>query len=357
MFDSVISEENLFLAWARFRNGKMGKRDVASFATHVEDHIFGLHATLRDGTYTHGPYEEFTVHDPKRRRISKACVRDRIVHQAVVQVIEPIFERRFIVDSYASRVGKGTHAMVDRVARFLRSATQNDRRPVWVLQCDIRKFFDSIRHDALLSILSETVRDAELMRLIEIIVRSYTTGSCRGRGLPLGNMTSQLFGNAYMNDLDHFVKERLHMRWYARFCDDFLIVHSDRSALEGILPRIRAFLMNKRALVLHPRKVTIRKYAYGVDCVGTVLRPHAQTVRRATIRRAMRTIRIRTDEYCTGELADERYRSMLQSFLGLCVHGSNHHVRQRMQELVRRMLHEDQRAVVECAMMRREWGP
>lgn len=251
-------------------------------------------------------------------------------------MIEPIFERRFIIDSYASRVGKGTYGMVERVEKFLRQASWNNRQTIWVLQCDIRKFFDSIRHDFLLSVVSDTVRDPRLMALVTAVVRSYQCAD--GRGLPLGNVTSQLFGNAYMNGLDHLVKDQLRMRWYARFCDDFLIVHEDRSVLEGGLRCIREFLLHDRALVFHPRKVTIRKHAYGIDCVGTVLRPYAQTLRRATVRRAIRTMRMRTNEYRAGEFSDARYRSTLQSFFGLCAYGSNHRVRRRIQEVALQML-------------------
>jgi hypothetical protein len=160
------------------------------------------------------------------------------------------------------------------------------------------------------------------------------------RGLPLGNMTSQLFGNAYMDGLDHFVKERLRIRWYARFCDDFLIVHPDRIVLEEILSQIRTFLLGERALELHPReKVTIRRFSYGIDCVGWVLRPHVRTLRRTTIRRAFRTICLRTDAYLGGRIIDIRYCGILQSFLGLCAWGANHRVRQRICEMVWRAFH------------------
>ncbi|MBI4449504.1 group II intron reverse transcriptase domain-containing protein [Candidatus Uhrbacteria bacterium] len=314
------------------------KRAVAQFAMHIENDLFALHAELRSGSYRHGPYEQFIVHDPKRRWINKASVRDRIVHQAIVQVIEPIFERTFIFDSYSSRIGKGTHACRERMAQFLRQASANNRQNAWVLQCDIRRFFDSVQHDALLTLLAERVRNPKLSALLEIVVRSFTPIAGAGRGLPLGNVTSQLFGNVYLNGLDHFVKERLRMRWYVRFCDDFIIVHRNRIELEDALPRIRTFLADERSLELHPSKVTIRKYSYGIDCVGQVLRSQVRTLRRATIRRAFRLIRLRTEDYRMGRLSDSQYRSTLQSLLGLCAHGSNNRMRQRMREIVWRML-------------------
>ena len=338
IFDPVTDEENLFRAWERFRRGKLMKRTVAQFAMHAEDHLFALHAELRSGTYVHGPYEQFIVHDPKRRWINKASVRDRIVHQAIVQVIEPAFERTFIFDSYSSRVGKGTHACRARMAKFLRQASLNNRRNAWVLQCDIRRFFESIRHDVLLALVAERIQDPQLLELLDIVVRSFSSAVGSGRGLPLGNLTSQLFGNVYLNGLDHLVKDRLQMRWYVRFCDDFAIIHRDRAVLEDVLPRIRTFLADDRSLELHPRKVTIRKYSYGIDSVGQVFRPQVRTLRRATIRRAFRIIRLRTEAYHAGRLSDPQYRSTLQSLFGLCVHGSNDGVRQRMREMVWRML-------------------
>ena len=338
MFEQVISVENLIRAWERFRRGKFTKRAVAQFSMHAEDHLFALHAELRSSTYVHGPYEQFIVHDPKRRWISKASVRDRIVHQAIVQGIEPVFERTFIFDSYSSRVGKGTHACRERMAKFLRQASANNRRNVWVLQCDIRRFFDSIQHDVLLALLAERIQDPQCLALLDMVVRSFASAVGSGRGLPLGNVTSQLFGNAYLNGLDHLMKDRLRMRWYVRFCDDFVIIHRDHAVLEDALPRIRTFLVDERSLELHPRKVTIRKYSYGIDCVGQVLRPRVRTLRYVTVRRAFRIIRLRTEAYRAGWLPDIQYRSTLQSLFGLCVHGSNDRVRQRMREMVWRML-------------------
>lgn len=338
LFDQVMSLENLVLAWERFRRGKSRKRDVATFGARLEDALFALHEELRNGTYRHGQYRRLIIHDPKRREISCATVRDRVVHQALVQAIEPLFERRFIHDSYASRAGKGTHAMAARAERFLRQATANFHRTAWVLQCDIRKCFDSIRHDVLLTVLAGALRDARTMRLVEEIVRSFARDAECTRGLPLGNVTSQLFANAYLDGLDHVVKERFRMRWYLRFCDDFLIIHPDRTLLQRTLPGIRAYLRDERGLDLHPEKVTMRKFSYGIDVVGTVLRPHYHVLRTRTRRRASYRMVRSIVAYHRGAMTDERLRAILQSTVGLFAHGSNARTLEKLREVAWRRL-------------------
>ncbi|MDP2631159.1 MAG: reverse transcriptase/maturase family protein [Candidatus Uhrbacteria bacterium] len=324
MFNKITSLENLFLAWEKFKKGKIEKRDVCEFAMRVEDNIFALHDELVGDKYRHSSYENFFVHDPKRRHISKASVKDRVVHQAVAQVIEPIFERLFIFDSYSSRVGKGTHMAVKRLQKFLRKASKNGHVQVYALKCDVKKFFDSIRHDVILRLIGNVVRDEQSMSLIRKIVASYAIDDENLRGLPLGNVTSQLFANVYLDSLDHFVKEHLRMRWYLRFCDDFLIIHSDRALLEVVLPRIEEFLSRERTLALHPDKVTIRKFSQGIDFVGQVLRPRTHTLRIKTKRRIVRRARFQIQEYKNGRICDEEFRQSLQSYFGILAQGDNH---------------------------------
>lgn len=220
--------------------------------------MFSLRDDLAGGTYCHDHYEHFYVHDPKRRYISEATVRDRVIHQAIVQIIEPLIEKSFIFDSYSSRTGKGTHAAVDRLEQFLRKATKNYRHSTYVLKCDIRKFFDSIRHDILMSLLRKKIPDARFCHLVQMVVDSYASDSNGTIGLPLGNSTSQSFANLYLTSFDHFVKEQLHVPLYLRFCDDFLIVARTRSILEEILPQVRDFLFKERALELHSHILSTR---------------------------------------------------------------------------------------------------
>ena len=316
----------------------MERLDLRSFSVSLEDRLFELQDQLRTSTYIHESYEHFYVCDPKRRYISKASVRDRVVHQAVVQVVEPIFEKQFIFDSYASRIGKGTHASVARLERFLRKASGNYRRVVYVLKCDIRKFFDSVRHDILLQMIAHNVCDERLMWLIDTIVKSYAVDIGRTRGLPLGNVTSQLFTNIYLNSLDYFVKEQLRMRWYVRFCDDFVIVHRDKKLLEQIIPQLENFLVTRCALTLHPNKVSIRKLSHGVDFVGQVLRPYYRVLRTKTRRRIFRDMIDLSEAYRKSEITQERFRASIRSYFGILNHGSNYQTQRRLREKIYQVL-------------------
>lgn len=308
------------------------------FARDLEDNIFLLHETLLNKTYRHGYYEHFFVNDPKRRYISKAMVRDRVVHQAVVQVIERVFESIFIFDSYSSRKNKGTHAAVLRLEKFFRQATANYHFAVYALKCDIRRFFDSVQHDTLFDVIKQKISDGNFIWLIQEILQSYCANGKHGRGLPLGNATSQLFANIYLNGLDHFVKEKLGMRWYIRFCDDFIILHRNPILLKDILLQIQRYLFQKRGLELHPKKVSIRKLSYGVDFVGQVLRPYYRTLRLKTKKRIFCATRRHIESYQIGEISDESFRQSMQSYAGLLKHGDNYALRRRLRETIWRQI-------------------
>lgn len=284
LLESLHSVENIFLAWEKFSAGKRSRPDVIAFRSHLEDNLFSVRDQLRDGTYRHDDYHAFVVNDPKRREIHKSTVKDRVVHQALVNVVEPLFERRFIFDSYSCRVGKGAHAGVRRLQNALARTSRNDARQVWVLKCDIAKFFASIDQARLLELVGNVVHDEGIMRLCRIIVGSFH--SAPGKGIPLGNLTSQLFANVYLNKLDQFVKHTLKCRNYLRYCDDFVFVETDRTRLDGYLAAVRFFLGDGLALSLHPRKVTIQPFRRGVDFLGYVLFPHGIVPRTKTLRRA-----------------------------------------------------------------------
>ena len=203
-FCDVISLPNLFCAWRKFRQGKSSKEEVATFELCLEENLFNLHSLLASDSWKPDPYIRFCVSDPKPRIIHKASVRDRVLYQALYQSLYQILDREFIHDSYASRSGKGTHRGVIRFRTFSRKITSNHTRNAFVLKCDIRKFFDCIDHKVLLSLIAKRISDEKLLALIVTIVRSFQTE--QRKGLPLGNVTSQLFANIYLNELDQFNK-------------------------------------------------------------------------------------------------------------------------------------------------------
>ncbi len=289
----------------------------------VEQHIFKLHRDLRNKTYKHGPYTAFYISDPKLRHIHKATVRDRVLHHAIFKVLNPIFECGFIPDSFSCRIGKGTHKGVERLAHMLRAISRNGTRECYALKCDVRKFFDSIDHEILLEVLVRRVKDADMVWLLKEIVGSFATGQrdlFHMRGVPIGNLTSQLFANVYMNEFDQFVKHELHIKKYVRYTDDFIIVSTDKAALENLIAPIEKFLNEKLKLGLHPDKIEIIKYRKGVDFLGYIQFPHHRLMREKSKQRMLRKIRHADYFYRHGAIDEARMNSTLQSYLGVLSH-------------------------------------
>ena len=187
IFSEIISVGNLFSAWCEFRRGKRGRYDVQEFERHLEDNVFELNEDLLNGWYHHGSYHRFHIYDPKHRIIHKAAVRDRLVHHALFRILNPIFERSFIYDSYSCRVGKGTHAAVNRLEVFARKASENNTSPCFALKFDIKKFFDSVDHKILLEILKQKISCTKTNRLLVEIVGSYSNSNTFGGGVDIRN--------------------------------------------------------------------------------------------------------------------------------------------------------------------------
>lgn len=277
LFERICSLENLILAARAALRGKRLRLPGAAFLADFEKEVFALHEELWAGTYRHGGYHYFTIHEPKQRVVAAAPFRDRVVHHAIVRVIEPIFEKRFIEDSFACRKGKGTHAAMRRAAEFA-------RRWPYALKCDVRKYFPSIDHEVLLGLLRRVIADERLMGLLRHILDSHADGERQEwipggdlfdfrtlkRGLPIGNLTSQFFANVYLNPLDHFVKHELRVQGYVRYMDDFLLFGDDRGALRGQGRQVREKLAELR-LQVHPDKYRLVPTASGVDFAGYVV--------------------------------------------------------------------------------------
>lgn len=275
-------------------------------------HILGLHDELAQGVYCHEGYEAFSINDPKPRDIHKASVRDRLLHHAVYRELYPFFDRTFIADSYSCRLRKGTHKALDRFTRFARQVSRNGTRTCWVLKCDVRKFFASIDHAILMRVLRDRIRDERTLALLQEIIDSFSS-TAPGKGLPLGNLTSQLLVNVYMDRFDQFAKHRLKARRYIRYADDFVFLSEDHAWLESLVAPIAAFLRDELALELHPKKVSISTLASGVDFLGWVHFPDHRVVRTTTKRRMFRRLR---------ETAGEE--TVQRSYLGLLSHGNAH---------------------------------
>lgn len=313
-----------------FKREKSKREDVQEFAFGLEEVLFALHDRLRGKSWIPDPYVAFPVTDPKLRLIHKASVRDRVLYQGVHRQVYPVFDRTFIHDSYASRVGKGVLAGVIRLQEFVRKASKNYTRRTFVLKCDIRKFFDSIDHVVLLRLLRRRVEDAELFSLLSQIVSSLEKSP--GKGLPLGNVTSQLFANVYLNELDTFMKRALKQSYYIRYCDDFVCVGTSAEELRALIPEISVFLEETLHLHLHPRKVSIRALHQGVDFLGYVALPHLRTLRTQTKRRMFR----RCGEIFAHRDTDagEAFAGrVLASYKGLLSHSREYRTWKRLERL------------------------
>ncbi|MGC9602916.1 MAG: reverse transcriptase domain-containing protein [Minisyncoccia bacterium] len=328
IFERIISPENLFSAWDSFKSDKRGKPDVQSFEWNLERNIFQLHRDLKSKTYKHGPYKGFYITDPKLRHIHKATVRDRILHHAVFSVVNPVFEPTFIPTSFSCRVGFGTHKGVEVLEKIMREVSRNNTHPCFVLKCDVRKFFDSVSHEILLSIIKKRIKDVDALWLLESIVRSYE--SAPGKGIPIGNLTSQLFANVYMNELDQFVKHRLKVKHYVRYTDDFALVSESPEELEKLLNPISEFLENELALKLHPNKSILRSVCQGVDFLGYVIFPHHRLIRSKTKHRMFKKMEERMKKYETRKISKLSFEQSIQSYLGVLSHANTRRLSERL---------------------------
>ena len=294
---------------------------MREFQYELFDNLTALHEDLKSRQYVHGGYHAFTISDPKPRNIHKATVRDRLLHHALHRALHYFFDTTFISDSFSCRRAKGTHKAIERFTQFARRASKNNTRTLWVLKCDIRKFFANIDHDVLSEVLHSYIPDAEVMRLLECIIGSFSTGA-PNKGLPLGNLTSQLLVNIYMNEFDQFMKHQLKAKYYIRYADDFVVLSSDKARLHSMLRKMREFLLTKLHLTLHPNKVSITTIASGIDFLGWVHFLDHRVLRTTTKRRMLKRI--------SKNPAD----NVIQSYLGLLRHGNTQKLQEVVQQLV-----------------------
>lgn len=245
-------------------------------------------------------------------------MRDHLLHHAICRILYPYFDKRFIYDSYSSRLGKGTHRAIDRLSYFGRKVSKNNTKTVWVLKCDVRKFFASIDQHVLKDILKRDIQDPDTLWLLGQVIDSFQTENSLTLGLPLGNLTSQLLVNVYMNEFDQYVKHVLRVKYYIRYADDFVILSTDKNYLVGLLSRIDLFLKSRLKLTLHPNKVSIKTLASGIDFLGWVNFPEHRVLRTSTKRRMLK------------RLSQTPTEEVLSSCLGLIKHGNTSKLREKM---------------------------
>ena len=325
-YSRVYAFQNLLTAFYRARAGKRKRKDVARFEFNLEKNLIELSEELKTQSYHPGEYKNFYVHDQKRRLITAVPFRDRVVHHALLNIIEHIFDRMFIYDSFGCRIGKGQHRAGDRYQQFAR----NNK---YVLRCDIQKFYPSVDHEILLKIIKRWIRDKDVLWLIEVIlasgkdvlndeyILSYFPGDNlftpfdRRRGLPIGNLTSQFFGNIYLNLLDHFIKEELRCKCYLRYMDDFAIFHDSKTVLRAFHKRIIEYLQKLR-LVLNPNRQFIAPTHIGLDFLGYRIFLTHRLVRKQSVYRYSRRLKSLVVAFKTGTISLDELKTSLSAWFG-----------------------------------------
>ncbi|MEW6540553.1 MAG: reverse transcriptase/maturase family protein [Bacillota bacterium] len=312
---------------------------MLEFTRNLEESLISIQNELIWRTYRVGQYREFFVYEPKKRLIMALPFRDRVVQWAIYRVLNPVFDRRYIADSFACRAGYGTHRAVDRLQHWLRYL---DRRPgrIYVLKLDISKYFYRVDHDTLLKILGRIIKDRDLMWLLESIIRAENTkfGLVLGDhsfqrervaecGMPIGNLSSQMFANLYLNELDQHAKHVLKARHYIRYMDDVIILHPDKRRLWRLKEEISAFLQDQLRLTLN-NKTTVRSADQGVDFCGYRTWPTHRRLRKTTAKKMRRRLRFLSRAYARGEVGLETSNASVQSYVGLLMHCNSYRLRE-----------------------------
>lgn len=345
LWPQIIEFENLLLATRKAQKGKRWKANVLQFNYHLETELLALQAALTAKTYQPGSYTTFEIYDPKCRMISAAPYRDRMVHHALCNIIQPLFECTFIDDSYANRIGYGTHRALRRFIQFIRTSD-------YVLQCDIQKYFPSIDHAILKAIVRRKIKCPDTLWLIDTIIDhsneqipvhelfsgdDLLTVLHRRRGLPIGNLTSQFFANVYLNGFDHFVKEQLRVKKYVRYVDDWALFSNDKPFLADARFALEEYLAGLR-LRVHPVKSQLFETRHGANFLGFRVLPKGEgpskevciRIRRENLRRGRRRLKQLQADYAAGKIGFSELDHSIQSWLAHLEHGDTWRLRQRL---------------------------
>ncbi len=337
LFEKIISFENILNASRKARRGKRYKTSTAMFEYNLERNLHKIIKVLQSKTYIPGTYRDFHIYDPKKRIISAAPYFDRVIHHALINIIEPLIAKSFIHDTYACLKGKGTHRAVQRYKEF-------QKKNKYVLKCDVRKYFESVDQEILLRKVTKKIKCKNTLWLIKQIIDSrqssirtieYFEGDdlftplYRRKGLPMGNLTSQFFANLYLNDFDHFVKEELTARFYIRYCDDFVIFGNSRAWLNQIKCDIKKHLITLR-LRLHDNKSRIFRTTDGVDFLGYRIYPNYMRVRKSIVKRYRRKLKNMAEQYKHRNIKIPEINNSIQSWIGHVKHADSYQLRKEV---------------------------
>jgi len=325
LFKEITSWQNLRKAALAARKGTQPNADVQKFFFDLENQLCKLEGELRSNRWRPGAYRYFQVYEPEQRTIAVAPFADRVVHHAIVDVLTPHYERFFYAHSYACRKGKGTHRAVAR-------AQKNLQANAWYLKTDVKQFFDTVDHSRLKSIVQKKIKEFSLLSTLDLI---FENGGYMGKGLPIGNLTSQFFANVYLNELDNFIKRRLRCKFYVRYMDDFVLFHPDKAQLQIWKEAIEAFLDQHLKLALKLEATQLNTYLHGLGFCGTRIFRRLIRVRKPTLQRIVQKVKQREWEYQQGWISDEQRQAAVHSMIGHLTQYDTRHLQKSMTQRYR----------------------
>ena len=337
LYQKVCSFDNLISAFRKARKGKSKKDYVINFELKLQKNLKCLQKDLINKTYFPSNLKKFVIRDPKTRTIHSSIFRDRIVHHAIINILNPIYEKIFIYDSFASRKNKGSHKAINRFESFIKKVSSNGRLiknsfnnnsiQGYVLKADFRHYFDSVNHKILINILRKKIDDENLISLIKIVLENFE--SSKGVGMPLGNYTSQFFANIYLNELDYYVKHTLKSKYYIRYVDDFVILHKNKKRLKYFLEHINNFIPCLK-IKLHPDKSEIHPLRNGITFLGYRIFYHCRLLRQRNIRYFTKELKKNISLYKNKDITKEQIESRINGWLGYAKFGNTFNFRNKI---------------------------
>jgi len=342
IYQEICSYENLHRAYINARKCKRFRDEVLRFTNDLEDYLVEIENELQSRTYQVGGYREFYIYEPKKRLIMALPFKDRVVQWAIYQVLNPIFQKTYISHSYGCIVGRGTHKAVEKLSYWLHQVNRKPQK-YYYLKLDISKYFYRVDHAVLLEIIGRKFKDPDLMWLLKTIVESRDTyfGLPLGanpdevkerlpdKGMPIGNLTSQMFANLYLNELDQYTKRQLRIHYYIRYMDDIIILADDKKQLHYYKEAIKEFLETKLKLNLN-RKTAIRPISLGIEFIGYRLWPTHIKLRKATALKMKRRLKQVRELYNEGKIDFEKVNATVQSYLGVMKHCNSHSLQNKI---------------------------
>ena len=342
LYKKLYSTDNLLSAFKKAKKGKSKRNYVINFELNLEKNLAILQRDLRLKKYNPTKLKKFIVRDPKTRTIHSSIFRDRIIHHAIVNILNPIYEKIFIYDSFASRKLKGTHRAVKRFEYFVNkvsSSGQKIKQPFnnnsikgYVLKADIKHYFATIDHKVLLNILRKKIKDEDFIKLIKIVLDNFEI-QIKTKGLPLGNYTSQFFANIYLNHLDYFIKHKLKAKYYIRYVDDFVILHKDKRVLLKYTNKIEKYLKFLK-LELHPEKSEIYALRNGITFLGYRIFYHYRLLRKRNIRYFSKRFKEKIEFYRRGLIDDKELKGFIDGWNGYSKFANTYHSNKKIEKII-----------------------